>query len=100
MLEALAARIGRPVEELPAGVLGAPLESSHRAVGEAIDTFDPVRAGRLARRRGWLWTGAPLKAKQLQVSPGSAASRAHRVKIPQGWRCRIGPGAWRLAGVS
>jgi hypothetical protein len=85
MLEALAARLGRPVDELPAGVLVRLLEAGIAAVGEAIDGFDPSRGGRLAAAAGLAVDRSAIEwAKQLSAVPGSAAARRASVKIPAG----------------
>src|SRR5205823_5996629 len=52
MLEALHARLGRPVEQVPAGVLVRLLSSAIAAVGDAVDAFDVARGGRLAAAAG------------------------------------------------
>jgi hypothetical protein len=83
MLEALHARLGRPVEELPAGVLVRLLLSSIRAVADAVDAFDVSRGGRLAGAAGLAVDRVAMQWAR-QLSPGTGAPKRATLMIPAG----------------
>jgi hypothetical protein len=83
MLEALHARLGKPVEEVPAGVLVRLLSSAIQAVGDAVDSFDVVRGGRLAGAAGLAVDKCAMHwAKQL--APMASAGKRATTMIPSG----------------
>jgi hypothetical protein len=82
MMEALQGRLGRPVEQLPAGVLVRLLSAAIAAVGDAVDAFDVVRGGRLAAAAGMAVDRVAVQwGKQLGASAGS---RRATVMVPSG----------------
>jgi hypothetical protein len=82
MLEALHARLGRPVEQLPPGVLVRLLSSALAAVGDAVDAFDVGRGGRMAGAAGMAVDKVAIQwGKQLA---SVAAPKRATVMIPSG----------------
>jgi hypothetical protein len=82
MLEALHARLGRPVEQLPPGVLVRLLSSALVAMGDAVDGFDVGRGGRLAGAAGMAVDKVAIQwGKQLA---SVAAPKRATVMIPSG----------------
>jgi hypothetical protein len=95
MLEALHARLGKPIEELPAGVLVRLLSSAIAAVGDSIDGFEAGRGGRLAGAAGLAVDKCAMQwAKQL--APPTGSPKRATVMIPSGlampdWTREVAP---------
>ena len=84
MLEALHARLGKPIEELPAGVLVRLLSSAiKQAVGDAIDGFEAGRGGRLAGAAGLAVDKCAMQWAR-QLAPPTGSPKRATVMIPSG----------------
>jgi len=110
LLDTLASRLGKPVEELSPSVVVRVLEGGLRVIGETIDTHDAAKGGRIAAGAGLaLDRYAAAIAKEL--TPTAAQSRRAASVMPRelrlsdwersvnAWQKVLEPDARLLAGI-
>jgi hypothetical protein len=73
LLDTLASRLGKPVEELSPGVVVRVLEGGLRVIGEAVDAHDAAKSARLAAAAGLaLDRYSAVVAKELAPTPAQS----------------------------